>query len=89
MKYLAFSDRTTKCSTFGQGFDGDNVAGVPPTCSRYGDDPDAVLTVAAEVGDAVEIHVWGGLKLAHYLRNGRNGSKNHFCCRNFLGRGGA
>lgn len=53
--------------TLSHGLDGDDFTGVSTACSSDGHHPDAVLTVPAQVRDAVEKHIWGSFKLAAYL----------------------
>ena len=53
--------------TFSCGLDADDVAVVSVASSRHSNHPDTVLAVPAQVGDAVEEHVWGGFKLAAHL----------------------
>lgn len=53
--------------TLSHGLDGDDFTGISMACSSDGHHPDTVLTVPAQVGDAVEKHIWGSFKLAAYL----------------------
>lgn len=53
--------------TFSHRFDSDNFTGVSTTCSGDSYHPDTVLTVPAQVGDAVEEDIWGCLELAAHL----------------------
>lgn len=58
--------------TLSHGLDGDDFAGISTACSSDGHHPDTVLTVPAQVGDAVEKHIWGSFKLAAYLGEGQH-----------------
>lgn len=53
--------------TLSHGLDGDDFTGVSAACSSDGHHPDTVLTVSAQVRDAVEKHIWGSFELAAYL----------------------
>lgn len=54
-------------STFGQRLYCDLLAVVSMTSSCYSHHPDSVLSVLSEVGDPVEIGIWGRFKLTHHL----------------------
>lgn len=58
--------------TFGQRLHSDLLAVVAVSGSRHRHHPDAVLPVASQVGDSVEVRIWRRLKLAHHLREGRD-----------------
>lgn len=62
--------------TLSHGFNGDDLAGISTTRGGDGHHPDAVLSVPAQVGDAVEEHIWGGLKLTAHLRTRDRGRKS-------------
>lgn len=53
--------------TLSHGLHGDDFTGVSTACSSDGHHPDTVLTVPAQVRDAVEKHIWGSFKFAAYL----------------------
>lgn len=54
--------------TLSHGLDGDDFTAVSTARRSDGHHPDAVLTVPAQVGDAVEKDIWGRFKLAAHLR---------------------
>lgn len=56
--------------TLSHGFDSDDLAGISTARSSHCNNPDAVLTVFAQVGDAVEEYIWGRLKLTAHLEEG-------------------
>lgn len=68
--------------TLSHRFDSDNFTGVSTACSGYGYHPDTVLTVPAQVGDAVEEDVWGCLELAAHL--GGRGDRIAITCKSYL-----
>lgn len=65
MRY--FNCTKLELHTFRHWLDGDDFTGVSSSRRRDGHHPDAVLTVPAEVGDAVEEHIWSSFKLAAHL----------------------
>lgn len=62
-----FFNSTLTSLTLSHGFDGDDVTGISTTRSGDSHHPDTVLSVPAQVGDAVEKHIRGRLKLTAHL----------------------
>lgn len=62
--------------TLSHGLDRDDFSGISSACSGDSHHPDTVLTVPAQVGDAVEEHIWGCLELAAHLGGYVQGGHN-------------
>lgn len=67
-RYHYFNRSRLELHTFSHWLNGDDFTGVSSSRRSDGHHPDAVLTVPAEVGDAVEKHVRGSFELAAHLR---------------------
>lgn len=67
---------TLTTPTLSHGFHGDDITGISTTRSGDSHHPDTVLSVSAQVGDAVEEHIRGRLKLTAHLRGKKTACLN-------------
>lgn len=61
--------------TFSHGFDSDDLAGISAACGSDGHHPDAVLSVPAQVRDAVKENIWSCFKFTAHLQEEGGGKK--------------